>query len=186
MWSLRHRDAHWVLKVVKAERQMSNMATEAEMFMRMAREYPALTSDRHVAFPLKIFECYDESRVHRYDLIAMRYVHGRRLDVLIGSLWYSDKKMEVMELLRRAGSVIRDFQGRYAGAQHSDFTPSNVLVDQDEDRFTLIDLGGMGSITEDDVSHFKRALDLMSKNYGTWFRTTGTQYFERGYCAKPC
>merc|ERR1712046_358082 len=105
----------------------------------------------------------------------MRYAAGRRLDGAIGIPWHSGQEAEVMSLLQRAGEALRSFHDSYSQMQHGDFTPSNIVYDKEEDKLTIVDLGGMGSpmVAENDVAHFKRAIDLFSKTYGVRFGQQG-------------
>lgn len=171
-----------VLKLVKCHSIASTVPTEAENLVKISREHPAVSTDRSIAFPFKIFTCFGSNGEKRHDLIVMRKVPGRRLTDVIAVMWHKKQVQEVMQLFEKLGMLLAKFHATYDNIQHGDFQPSNVVYDKEQDQMLLIDVGGMGMPTfETDIERFNMALRLLSGAYGADFGTDGTRHFEAGY-----
>lgn len=86
-----------------------------------------------------------------------------------------------MTILEKVGECLGDFHQRYGGKQHGDFTPNNVLYDEETGCVTFIDLGGMvTSCSEGDVSYFSKSLSLSARLMGQQLETQGLRHFKEG------
>eukprot|EP00929_Paragymnodinium_shiwhaense_P068968 TRINITY_DN34794_c0_g1_i3.p1 TRINITY_DN34794_c0_g1~~TRINITY_DN34794_c0_g1_i3.p1 ORF type:complete len:244 (+),score=62.15 TRINITY_DN34794_c0_g1_i3:81-734(+) len=172
-----------VFKLVKCQRTTPSILTEAENFMEISKKFLEIMNDPVLAFPHKIFACWFNG-AKRHDLIVMRKVRGERLAELIAHKMFQNKGAQIYRILERLGACLAHFHGRYGGAQHGDFQPSNIYYDEESDEVALIDVGGMGVPTlETDVEHFSISLQLLSESYGPHFTTEGIRRFKAGYDA---
>lgn len=171
-----------VLKLVRCFRLAPTVLTEAENFMKICRMFPDIVVDPVVAFPLKIFTCIGPDGNGRYDLIVMQKAPGQRLADLIAHKWYGNQVPDLMIILEKLGAALNDFHSKYNNSQHGDFQPSNIFYDEDSDKVSFIDCGGMGVPTmENDIEHFSKSLRLLSGAYGPQLLSDGMRHFEGGY-----
>ena len=70
IWIVSDSDRQLVLKQSKCERTASSILSEAENFVRIAKEQPQIASDPLVAFPVKIFSCIGSEGDRLSDLIV--------------------------------------------------------------------------------------------------------------------
>lgn len=172
----------FVLKLVKCHRIDQNILTEAENFLKIARDHPAAVADPVLAFPLRVFSCVGPGGAKRFDLIVMRKVRGERLAEVIARKWYGGQVPQLLRVLEKLGACLAEFHGRYGNNQHGDFQPSNILYDEDRDELTFIDVGGMGvPTTETDVEHFSKSIRLLADSYGARLAVDGLRHFEQGF-----
>lgn len=172
----------FVLKLVRCHRIDQNILTEAENFLKIYREHPAVVNDPVLAFPLRIFSCVGPGSTKRFDLIIMRKVRGDRLAEVIARKWYSGRVPQLWRIMEKLGVCLAEFHGRYGNNQHGDFQPSNILYDEEQDGLTFIDVGGMGvPTTESDVEHFSKSMKLLAETYGSRLAVEGNYHFEQGY-----
>jgi hypothetical protein len=171
-----------VLKLVRCHRVASSVPTEAENFIRLAKEHPRIVDDPHLAFPCMIFSCMLSGQ-KKNDLIVMRKVRGERMAELIARKWYGNQRPHLMQILERLGITLGEFHARYGiKQQHGDFQPSNVFYDEATDLISIIDNGGIGIPTTDtDIQHFSKSIKLLADCYGPQLGTEGLHHFERGY-----
>jgi hypothetical protein len=182
----RGRRDELVLKLVRCKRIAPSVLTEAENFMELQKNYPSLTTDSSLAFPMKILACMGPGNVKRNDLIVMRKVGGQRLAELIAHKWYGNQVPQLMDIFEKLGECLAEFHHRYGNAQHGDFQPSNVFYDEEDDKIALIDMGGMGVPTlETDVQHFTKSMILLAEAYGPALHRDGMRHFDQGY-SKHC
>lgn len=178
----RGRPEDLVLKLVKCNRIAPSVPTEAENFIKLQKDYPAIMSDPSVAFPSHILSCMGAGGVKRHDLIVMRKVPGMRMAELIANKWYGNQIRHLMDIFEKLGLTLAEYHARYGNVQHGDFQPSNVFYDEEEDKLFLIDMGGMGMPTmETDLQHFTKSMKLLSDAYGPSLLSDGMRHFEQGY-----
>jgi len=166
------------LKLVQANRH------EADRFVTLARDHPALVSDSALAFPLRVVHCIDAVGAKQYDLIVMPKVPGVLLSLTIGSMWWGNKGPALMQLFEEIGYGLAEFHRRYAGKQHGDFQPSNIVYDGTTGTVTyidLVDIGPEGTCVDNDCKHFLESLRLVSKAYGSKFLEDAEKHFRLGY-----
>jgi serine/threonine protein kinase len=185
MWILSGASGNFILKLVQHERRHPLMQTEAEQFVKLSRDHPAVAEDPCLAFPLKIFHCRDQTRDRiAYDLITMRKAPGGNFSDIIGKRWFLNQKAELMQDMRILGRFLAEVHGRH-NMQHGDFTPSNVFYDEASGTFTLVDVADFGQqsfgIEENDVERFTKGISMMAKCYGEVFYSEGKKNFLAGY-----
>jgi len=172
----------FVLKLVRCHRIDHNILTEAENFLKIYREHPAVVKDPILAFPFRIFSCVGPSSMKLFDLIIMRKVRGDRLAEVIARKWYGCQVPQLLRIMEKLGVCLAEFHGRYGNSQHGDFQPSNIFYDEGHDELTLIDVGGMGvPTTENDIEHFSKSIKLLAETYGSRLAGEGLKHFEQGY-----
>mmetsp|Transcript_50794 Transcript_50794/g.91243 ORF Transcript_50794/g.91243 Transcript_50794/m.91243 type:complete len:619 (-) Transcript_50794:74-1930(-) len=170
-----------VLKLVKCTRIASNVPTEAENCEKVYRDHPEIAADTSVSFPLKIFSCMSNG-TKRHDLIVMRRVPGERLAELICRKYYAKQEPLLAKIFDALGRQLAEFHSRYGNAQHGDFQPSNVFYDEARDALAFIDIGGMGiPCMDNDVAHFRKAMNLLANAYGPTLHSDLIAAFDRGY-----
>jgi hypothetical protein len=173
-----------VLKLVKCNRISATILTEAENFVKISSEFPRMSQDPAVAFPVRIFKCLGAApeRPHRHDLIVMWKVRGERMAELIAHKWYQKQFDQLWEIFDHLGQALSSYHKRYNENQHGDFQPSNVFYDEDAGDIALIDIGGMGVPTATtDIEHFNKSLKLLADVYGGQLLSEGFKSFEAGY-----
>jgi len=204
VWVLRDQERSFVMKLVKGSNKFG-IPTEAERFFKLYKEHPSIINDPSVAFPTKIFRCAGSALCKRLDLIVMRKASGELLSTHIAGLLNEDKLPRVMKIFKQLGRFLADFHSRYSNKQHNDLQPSNIVYDPATSRFTLIDVGDLGTSLKlvrgngretepeadvqanrlpDDVERFTDALGILSTCYGQNFHIEGKRHFEAGYTAR--
>lgn len=175
------RHEELVLKLVKCTRIASNVPTEAENCEKVHRDHPSIAADVSVSFPVKIFSCMSHG-IKRHDLIVMRRVPGERLAEVICRKYYAKQEGRLLQIFEALGRQLADFHARYGTAQHGDFQPSNVFYDEATDALAFIDIGGMGiPCMDNDVAHFRKAMNLLANAYGPTLHSDAIMAFDRGY-----
>jgi len=163
------------------------MPPEAEHFVNLYRQHPALASDPDVVFPTKILACLGPDGMKRNDLIIMRKAPGMTLAYYIGDKYYSQDpsgRRELMAVFESIGRNLRAFQARYGGKQHTDFQTSNIMVDTENgNKITFIDLGGVGHpVGHSDTEHFGIAVRMLQDAYPpASFLEMALSNFDKGY-----
>mmetsp|Transcript_23035 Transcript_23035/g.49015 ORF Transcript_23035/g.49015 Transcript_23035/m.49015 type:complete len:843 (-) Transcript_23035:146-2674(-) len=171
-----------VLKLVKCSRLAPNIPTEAENFLKISKEHPAVVNDPLVAFPIKVFSCTGPGGIKRYDLIIMRKVRGERMAELIARMWYAGQVQRLMQIMEQLGGCLADFHNHYGNSEHGDFQPSNIFYDEEREEIAFIDVGGMGiPTTETDIQHFTKSMDLLGASYAPQLAVDCVHYFNQGY-----
>jgi len=171
-----------VLKLVRCSRIAPNVPTEAENLQKLRVEHPKLVKESLVAFPVKILSVADANGCKCNDLIVMRKVSGERLAELFCRKYYEKQEEHLFQICEEIGRLLADFHRRYDNMQHGDFQPSNVFYDEASDTIAFIDIGGMGIPTvDDDVSHFRQAMNLLANAYGPTLHANCIEAFDRGY-----
>jgi len=166
---------------VKFDARLPAELVEAETLVRLHREHPSIAKDASVAFPHKILHIIGADGLRCYDLIAMQRVPGQALALTIGDKWYSGRADELMKIFEHVGACLCHFHKRYGGKQHGDYHPQNIFYDDATGAVTLIDLGGMGGVTDcSDRERLAKVAIQMSSAYGPKFQEV-VRFFERGY-----
>jgi len=169
-----------VLKLVRCHRIADNVPTEAENLVKVHREHSSISKDEILAFPIKIFSCFD-GPTKKHDLIVMRKVPGERLAEVICRKFYNNQLTLLDAIFEKLGATLAAFHVRY-GKQHGDFQPSNIFYDDATDVVYFIDIGGMGLPTSDtDVEHFRGAMTLLAGAYSPTLHEELAEAFQRGY-----
>lgn len=185
LWTLAGASGSLLLKLVPHQRRHPMMPSEAEQFVRLAREHPSMIDDPALAFPLKIFACREHGREKAsFDLVVMRKAPGRAFADVIGRRWCCHQKQELMRELYAMGSFLADVHARH-GMQHGDLTASNVFYDEATGAFTMVDVSDFGpqlwDPMESDAERFCRGVQMLSKCYGDELYLAGRPQFEAGY-----
>lgn len=185
MWVVTSAMGSLILKLVPHERRHPVMPTEAEQFVRLSRDHPAMFSDAALASPIKIFFCREQMREKpSLDLIVMRKAPGQCFSDVIGKRWFMNQRTELMREVHALGRFLGDVHARH-NMQHGDFTPSNVFYDEATGAFTMVDVSDFGpqvwDSVESDVERFCKGIQLMSRCYGPELYVEGRPQFERGY-----
>lgn len=193
MWTLCDASQALMLKLVGSQRHHSMVPTEAESFLKLAREYPNLVNDRDFTFPLKIFRCSGRAG-HTHDLIVMRKAPGECFTDVINRKWKSRRVSELMQDFESLGSFLANVHNKH-GLQHGDCAPSNIFYDEASRHFTMIDIADLCSpqslskMQESDVDHFCNGVRLLSRYHGDQLHSEGVLRFKAGYakCRQfPC
>jgi len=175
-----------VLKLVNSQREHPELPTEAERYIRLAREYPFLAQDPALAFPVRIFRCCcREAGGSRHDLVVMPKASGQCLDEVVSQKWRCGQTASLMRVFEALGSFLASVHSRH-GMQHGDFTISNIFYNEASGMFTMIDLADFGpqSLSEEtDVDRFTKGIELLSKWFNSQMYTDGMRYFQAGYAA---
>mmetsp|Transcript_105123 Transcript_105123/g.296052 ORF Transcript_105123/g.296052 Transcript_105123/m.296052 type:complete len:369 (-) Transcript_105123:233-1339(-) len=172
----------FVLKLVRGERFVPQLPTEAESFVKLAIDYPGIASDPNLSFPVKLFACVRPDGTKLQDLIVMRRMQGERLAEVIGRKWYGNEHDQLWRVFAHVGSLLADFHRRYGNVQHGDLQPCNIFWDERASMASFIDIGGMGAKTADnDFEHFSKSVRLMTAAYGPHFESSALQAFASGY-----
>lgn len=185
MWLLTSASGSLILKLVPHERRHPLMLTEAEQFVKLARDSPAMVGDHALAFPTKIFGCREQGREKEsFDLIVMRKAPGQCFADVIGRRWFSNQRAELMRELHALGYFLADVHARH-NMQHGDFTPSNVFYDAPTGAFTMVDVSDFGpqiwNPLESDVARFSTGIQILSTCYGEELYLEGKPQFDAGY-----
>lgn len=173
-----------ILKLVKPE------AGEGEKLLKLASKYPDIIEDRSLAFPFRIVNCVGTSQSTLYQLIVMRKVPGVPFQDYIGQKWWSRSPRDHDDLFRvtmKLGQKLAQFHERYDGAQHGDFSASNIFYDEASDMISFIDLADIGpqDILKNDADHFIKCMEIVSAAYGAAFKDQTQRYFSSGYTSAP-
>ncbi|CAE7632007.1 unnamed protein product [Symbiodinium sp. CCMP2456] len=107
-----------VLKLVRCHRIADNVPTEAENLVKVHREHSSISKDEILAFPIKIFSCFD-GPTKKHDLIVMRKVPGERLAEVICRKFYNNQLALLDAIFENLGATLASFHERY-GKQHGD------------------------------------------------------------------
>mmetsp|Transcript_19110 Transcript_19110/g.30668 ORF Transcript_19110/g.30668 Transcript_19110/m.30668 type:complete len:541 (+) Transcript_19110:41-1663(+) len=183
LWAVHGSSEALILKLVNSQRSHPMLPTETECFVKLAREYPSLSQDRDLAFPLKIFHCRRRGGSVTHDLIVMRRAPGESFSDLVSRKWKGGRAMELMNHFDAAGCFLASIHNRY-GLQHGDFQPNNLFYDEATNRFTMIDVADLSSsmvITESDVDHFCKGVRLLASVLGDQLHIDGLRRFQAGY-----
>lgn len=160
---------------------------ESEKYATLSREHPEMINDLSLSFPCKVFHCLGKGGSKTHDLVVMRWVPGVRFSEFIMQKLYGGQVEDLMRALHWFGNFLADFHERYNGLQHGDLTPANVFVDEETNRFTLVDVADIAPrnpVIQSDVDRFVSGLDLLSNFYGKDLWAQGKARFEAGYKAR--
>lgn len=162
----------WLLKTVNAQRRMPALPTDTEHCEVLAKKFPALLTDKSLAFPHSVIPLYtDGARVT--DLLVSRAVPGVTLGEYIAKLDLraAPDQDRLEHVCRAVGALLADFHKRYADpvthkpTYHQDFHPSNVLYDESTGAVGIVDMSGMGSWgADDDSDKFARLMRQWAGN----------------------
>jgi len=173
-----------VLKLVRSQRRIPTVPTDAENLLRLSKELPGITEDSSLAFPLLIIAIIGESDEKRYDFIIMRKARGQSLSDIIAIKVCFKQVDDLLVIMERLGACLYSFHYRYGDLQHGDFQPSNIFYDERNETFTLIDVGGIGVPTVDtDVEHFRKSMSICFSSNGPDFISNCLDRLEQGYAA---
>mmetsp|Transcript_81668 Transcript_81668/g.142013 ORF Transcript_81668/g.142013 Transcript_81668/m.142013 type:complete len:456 (-) Transcript_81668:146-1513(-) len=167
-----------VLKLVSAQRG------EGEIFSTLARQHPGICFDPLLTFPYVVFNCMGATGEKRYDLVVMRRAPGISVAEFIAQKHFTKQTSEIMKVLTKIGSCLREFHARYHDAQHGDFQTSNIFYEEANDKVTFIDFAGMGAkarYSQSDVEFFVNSLRICATIYGSHLLAEGARHFEAGY-----
>jgi len=188
LWALHSPSETLILKLVSGQRQHPCLPTEAEQYIKIARERPSIMLDRALTFPLKIFKCYRQGSDARHDLVVMRKAPGDLFSDVIGRKWRAGQVVELMSAFEALGRFLAGVHSRHDGMQHGDCTPSNMFYDEATGTFTLVDVSDFGPQSwksrESDVERLLRGIELMSVGLGAQLYSEGRRRFESGYHAQ--
>jgi len=176
VWKIRDPQGEYVMKLVQSSKG------ERSAFLRLTQEHPSITSDTTVAFPIKVFSVKSGGATC-HDLVVMPRAPGKDMAAIIGRMSQTGKTAELLQILRKLGTMLAEFHSRYAGKQHGDFQPQNIFYDDSQGgRFTFVDMSGMGAAyQETDLQHFTNSLQLLSQFLGGGFFGQAKQAIEAGY-----
>lgn len=185
MWVLNSPSGSLILKLVPHERRHPMIPSEAEQFVKLAREHPAMIEDAALAFPVKIFACREQTREKpSFDLVVMRKAPGVSFADLVSRRCYKNQRAEMMRDLHAMGYFLADVHARHK-MQHGDFTLSNVFYDEATGTFTMVDVSDFGpqlcAATESDTERFCNGMLILSRCHGEHLYTEGRPNFEAGY-----
>jgi len=184
LWLLRACDQNFVLKLVTCQRMHPMMPTEAEQFVKLAREHPALLLDEALSFPVKIFRCRGKNAEAWHDLVVMRQAPGQVFSDVIGRKLQANKTPELLQYIGSLGTFLADVHARH-GMEHGDFTPSNVFYDERSDAFTLVDVSDFGpqewNRRQSDYERFIKGLELVTRSHAPQLFSECRRHFESGY-----
>eukprot|EP00913_Durusdinium_trenchii_P033343 g31215.t1 len=196
IWIVSDYSQKLVLKQTRCQRIAVNVMTEAENFVRIARDHPEITNDPMIAFPVilglhvttalrKIFSCIGpEGKIS--DVIAMKKCPGERLCEFVAHKFYANQMSQLTHALELVGQSLSQFHFRYGHEQHGDFQPSNIYYEESTDTVTFIDVGGMGVPTlGGDVDHFHQCIRAMTSSYQANLFVELLRAFDKGY-QSPC
>lgn len=187
MWVLVDGKRTLILKLVEGKRKHRLMPTEAEQFMKLAEQHPAIRSDATLAFPIKVFLCRDANGNRHHDLIVMHKAPGRCLaEAIAQKARHKNLEPQLMQLFEALGRFLAGIHNRY-NMQHGDLQPSNIFHDESTGYFTLIDVGGMDNtpvLLDSDVEHFAEALRMLAHGLQAHeLFTDACRQFHAGYAA---
>lgn len=171
-----------VLKLVKCQRRSESVPTDAENLLRLSQQFPGIADDSQLAFPLMIISVLGENDEKMYDFIIMQKASGQSLAELIAIKQAFNQLDQLHMIMGRLGDCLYRFHSRYGDLQHGDFQPSNIFYDEKREKFTLIDVGGMGVPTADsDIAHFRNSMSLCFAAQGPEFTTSCLDRLQQGY-----
>jgi len=188
LWVLQDGQRTLILKLVEGKRRHQAMPTEAEHFVKLGRQCPALRSDPDLAFPIKVFGCRSASGTKHHDLIAMLKAPGRSFAETIAQKWHERKTQQLMQIFEAFGRFLAGIHDRY-NMQHGDLQPSNIFYDDATGYFTLIDIGGMDNESssaslDSDIEHFGESLRMLARGLqAPDLFAEGVRHFAAGYAA---
>jgi hypothetical protein len=177
-WVVRSASQEIILKLVKYNRR------EGEKLSNLLYQHPSIAHDPNLCFPSHVMHCIGTDGKRRYDLVVMEKVRGLPLSDFIGAKWYANQGAQVMRVIEKLGSLLRDFHMQYAHSQHGDFQPSNIFYEEAADQIKFIDVAGISASVyaqNQDKEHFLQSLQLISKAYGSNFFADASRAFETGY-----
>jgi len=183
IWFLSGEGGEFVLKLVKFDPMAPAQLVEEKQFAKLYKEFPDIVDDDGLAFPCRVLRIFGASNVRHHDLIVMRKVQGKTLETIIYEKWRSSQLPDLMAIFEKVGKNMAAFHRRYGGKQHCDAGPQNMIYDEEEDHFTLIDVGGMGNrCSQTDIERFCKVLTRLSgtRRYGPEL-AAGIKHFEKGY-----
>lgn len=180
-WVLRGRDGKdLVLKMVASSRRRPGELTEAECFLKLDREHATISSDKSLAFPIKILHVDSKAHGRAKDLIVMRKAPGEALALVMARMKQAGRDQELLRIFERIGESVGSFHKRYGGKQHGDLHGSNIFYDEVSRRVTLIDLRDMGCQRKmTDIEYFAHSLRLVAATYPQVDQYI--RYFQKGY-----
>eukprot|EP00931_Biecheleriopsis_adriatica_P024297 TRINITY_DN1517_c0_g1_i1.p1 TRINITY_DN1517_c0_g1~~TRINITY_DN1517_c0_g1_i1.p1 ORF type:complete len:367 (+),score=90.29 TRINITY_DN1517_c0_g1_i1:58-1158(+) len=183
VWFLKGGGEELVLKLVKFDPLTPAQLVEEKQFTKLYKEFPDIVEDKTLAFPFKVLRIMGPGNVRRFDLIAMKRAAGKSLDEVIHQKFRRGLQAEMMTIFDKVGEELAAFHQRYNGWQHCDAGTQNILYDEETDKVTLIDLGGMGNKTKrNDIEHLCHVIQRLSQcpAYGPELEG-GVQHFKAGY-----
>lgn len=172
------------LKAVRSGRKFESVPSETENYLDLMKRFPNLSRDSSICFPFKVVQLVDSgsSRKPVWDVFAMRVAPGERLAEVIGKIHHSYKnENKLKEVFSAVGRRVREFHKSYGEAQHGDLQSGNIFVDLHSLEVTLIDLGMMGSATNNDFEYFRESIRLLAKTYGSEFERVASSAFSSSY-----
>jgi tRNA A-37 threonylcarbamoyl transferase component Bud32 len=180
-WILRGRDGKdLVLKMVSSSRRRAGELTEAECFLKLDREHATISSDKSLAFPIKILHVDSKAHGRAKDLIVMRKAPGEALALVMARMKRDGQDQELLRIFERIGESVGSFHKRYGGKQHGDLHGSNIFYDEVSRRVTLIDLRDMGCQRKmTDIEYFAHSLRLVAATYPQVDQYI--RHFQKGY-----
>lgn len=185
MWVLQDKQRTLILKLVEGKRKHHAMPTEAEQFVKLARQHPAIRSDPALAFPIKVLSCLSASGT-KHDLIVMQKAPGRSFAETIAQKWHERQVQQLMQVFEALGQFLASIHDQY-NMQHGDLQPSNIFYDDNTGYFTLIDIGGMdsgASSIDSDIQHFGESLRMFARGLQAHdLFEGGARNFAAGYAA---
>jgi len=188
MWVLQDGQRTLILKLVDGKRKHHAMPTEAETFVKLARQHPALRSDPALAFPIKVLSCLSASGT-KHDLIVMQKAPGRSFAETIAQKWHERQVPQLMQIFEALGQFLASIHDQY-NMQHGDLQPSNIFYDDNTGHFTLIDVGGMDNapsatgLIDSDIKHFGESLRMLARGLqAPELFDGGARSFAAGYAA---
>lgn len=174
------RSEKYVLKLISCHRCYHSVPTETEQFMKLSKDFPGLSQDREMTYPVKIFACQNPGP-RRYDVIVMKPAAGTRLAEVMHSKWAMRQIPDIMKIMRCVGACLKRYHMHYHNVQHTDFQPANIFWDDATQAVTVIDLGGMGGpAMHSDNEHFKQAVTMMTQPWGA-VNQEACRAFDAGY-----
>lgn len=168
------------LKLVRGTRKYPEFPTEAENLLRLHQSYPSIVLDGSVSFPFHIVHVSTAS-AEKYDLLVMRKAPGQSFTDHISLKCCFRQMGKLQEIMGKIGECLQRFHSSYGNQQHGDLQPSNIFYDEQSDRVTFIDLGGIGIPTmESDSEHFQKSMRLCYGGYGPELMVDGMARFLHG------
>lgn len=185
MWTVCDSSQALMLKLVSSQRHHPMIPTEAESFLKLAKDYPNLVHDRELAFPVKIFRCKGPVGRATRDLIVMHKAPGEVFTDVINRKWTERRVSELMQDFEALGSFLANFHHKH-GLQHGDCQPSNIFYDEATRQFTMLDIADLSSessskVSESDVEHFCKGVRLLARCHGDQLHSEGVLRFKAGY-----
>lgn len=174
------RQEGWLLKQVAARRRHSGVPTELESCDALLHKFPGLLKDLRLAFPHSVVHLQTHGGEHVADLLIARQAPGVQLGRYLAGLNLQNPadQQRLEKVCSSVGELLADFHARYEDpitgepTHHTDFHPSNVLIDENTGALSIVDLAGMGGFgIVDDVEKFGRLMaKLAGERYAAAFR----------------